>query len=106
MCGVRTAISGPDPAGADDLVVPEFPPVRRRSLCRCNSAGRTRCSRAPHVSAPLHNASTVVTVGIGVLVCCAGLLVINLVWALFTLNGQVYASMARRGDPGSRVFQA
>ncbi|MFH8453967.1 hypothetical protein ACH4CD_32615 [Streptomyces fungicidicus] len=45
--------------------------------------------------AALYNASTVVTVGIGVLVCYAGLLVINLVWALFILNGQVFASMTR-----------
>ncbi|MFE9172926.1 hypothetical protein ACFYNZ_26250 [Streptomyces kebangsaanensis] len=43
----------------------------------------------------LYNASTVVTVGIGVLVCYAGLLVINLVWALFILNDQVFASMTR-----------
>ncbi|WP_320779233.1 hypothetical protein [Streptomyces sp. CRN 30] len=45
--------------------------------------------------AALYNASTVVTVGIGVLVCYAGLLVINLVWALFILNGQVFASLTR-----------
>ncbi|WP_320784501.1 hypothetical protein [Streptomyces sp. CRN 30] len=43
----------------------------------------------------LYNASTVVTVGVGVLVCYAGLLVINLVWALFILNGQVFASVTR-----------
>ncbi|MER6287598.1 hypothetical protein [Streptomyces sviceus] len=42
--------------------------------------------------ARLYNASTVVTVGIGVLVCYLGLIVINLVWALFILNGQVFAS--------------
>ncbi|MFJ5136974.1 hypothetical protein [Streptomyces sp. NPDC088707] len=40
----------------------------------------------------LYNASTVLTVGIGVLVCYAGLLVVNLVWALFILNGPVFAS--------------
>ncbi|MGW3354447.1 hypothetical protein ACWDFL_03355 [Streptomyces bungoensis] len=45
--------------------------------------------------AALYNASTVVTVGIGVLVCYAGLIVINLVWALFILNGQVFASTTR-----------
>ncbi|MFI0264204.1 hypothetical protein ACH4OW_35000 [Streptomyces sp. NPDC017056] len=45
--------------------------------------------------AALYNASTVVTVGIGVLVCYAGLMAINLVWALFILNGQVFASMTR-----------
>ncbi|MEU3830335.1 hypothetical protein AB0F36_34220 [Streptomyces sp. NPDC029080] len=43
----------------------------------------------------LYNASTVVTVGIGVLVCYVGLMVINLVWALFILNDRVFASMAR-----------
>ncbi|MGW1563306.1 hypothetical protein ACWCQ1_43505 [Streptomyces sp. NPDC002144] len=45
--------------------------------------------------AALYNASTVVTVGIGVLVCYAGLMVINIVWALFILNDRVFASMAR-----------
>ncbi|MFD8198068.1 hypothetical protein [Streptomyces sp. NPDC059701] len=45
--------------------------------------------------ARLYNVSTVVTVGIGVLVCYVGLMVINLVWALFILNGQVFASMTR-----------
>ncbi|MGW0032796.1 hypothetical protein ACWDXD_23600 [Streptomyces sp. NPDC003314] len=43
----------------------------------------------------LYNASTVVTVGIGVLVCYAGLMVVNLAWALFILNDQVFASMTR-----------
>ncbi|NYV73477.1 hypothetical protein HW445_03910 [Streptomyces sp. UH6] len=43
----------------------------------------------------LYNASTVMTVGIGVLVCYAGLLVINLVWALFILSDQVFTSMTR-----------
>ncbi|SEB65360.1 hypothetical protein [Streptomyces sp. TLI_105] len=42
--------------------------------------------------AALYNASTVVTVGIGVIVCYVGLVLINLVWALFILNGQVFAS--------------
>ncbi|MZF87703.1 hypothetical protein [Streptomyces sp. SID5643] len=45
--------------------------------------------------ARLYNASTVATLGIGVLVCYAGLLVINWVWALFILNDQVFASMTR-----------
>ncbi|MFJ3202429.1 hypothetical protein [Streptomyces sp. NPDC086989] len=45
--------------------------------------------------ARLYNASTVLTVGIGVLVCYAGLLLINVVWALFILNDQVFASMTR-----------
>ncbi|MFD9187169.1 hypothetical protein ACFWCA_02970 [Streptomyces phaeochromogenes] len=43
----------------------------------------------------LYNTSTVVTVGIGVLVCYAGLMVINLVWALFILNDRVFASMTQ-----------
>nr|WP_234433602.1 hypothetical protein [Streptomyces rimosus] len=45
--------------------------------------------------AALYNASTVVTVGIGVLVCYVGLMLINLVWALFVLNDGVFASMTR-----------
>ncbi|MGR3867541.1 hypothetical protein ACUXZZ_03015 [Streptomyces graminifolii] len=45
--------------------------------------------------ARLYNVSTVLTVGIGVVVCYAGLLVINLVWALFILNDRVFASMTR-----------
>ncbi|MFD0227118.1 hypothetical protein [Streptomyces hirsutus] len=45
--------------------------------------------------AALYNASTVLTVGIGVLVCYGGLMVINLVWALFILNDRVFASLTR-----------
>lgn len=45
--------------------------------------------------ARLYNASTVVTVGIGVVVCYVGLLVISWVWALFILNDRVFASMTR-----------
>ncbi|MGW7198532.1 hypothetical protein [Streptomyces chryseus] len=45
--------------------------------------------------ARLYNASTVVTVGIGVLVCYVGLMVINFVWALFILNDRVFASTTR-----------
>lgn len=45
--------------------------------------------------AALYNASTVVTVGIGVIVCYVGLVVINLVWALFILNDRVFASTTR-----------
>ncbi|MFB7861239.1 hypothetical protein [Streptomyces sp. NPDC056069] len=45
--------------------------------------------------ARLYNTSTVLTVGIGVLVCYAGLMLINVVWALFILNDQVFASMTR-----------
>ncbi|MFD5876892.1 hypothetical protein [Streptomyces sp. NPDC060322] len=47
--------------------------------------------------ARLYNVSTVLTVGIGVLVCYVGLVAINFVWALFILNDQVFASMTR--DP-------
>ncbi len=43
----------------------------------------------------LYNASTVMTVGVGVLVCYVGLLVVNLGWALFILNDRVFASMTR-----------
>ena len=52
-------------------------------------------SREAKQRARLYNASTVVTVGIGVLVCYVGLIVINLLWALFILNDQVFASMTR-----------
>ncbi|MFF2303364.1 hypothetical protein ACFVVP_12780 [Streptomyces sp. NPDC058128] len=45
--------------------------------------------------ARLYNTSTVLTVGIGVLVCYGGLLLINVVWALFILNDQVFASLTR-----------
>ncbi|KMO99032.1 hypothetical protein [Streptomyces roseus] len=45
--------------------------------------------------ARLYNASTVLTVGIGVLVCYAGLMVVNWVWALFILNGEAFASVTR-----------
>ncbi|MCZ4602220.1 hypothetical protein O3S80_00190 [Streptomyces sp. Lzd4kr] len=45
--------------------------------------------------ARLYNASTVVTVGIGVLVCYVGLMVINWVWALFILNDQLFASVTQ-----------
>ncbi|MFF9119988.1 hypothetical protein ACF09Y_31195 [Streptomyces massasporeus] len=45
--------------------------------------------------ARLYNASTVLTVGIGVLVCYVGLLVINWVWALFILNDKAFASVTR-----------
>ncbi|MER7922969.1 hypothetical protein ABTY96_07510 [Streptomyces sp. NPDC096057] len=45
--------------------------------------------------ARLYNASTVLTVAIGVLVCYAGLIVINFVWALFILNDRVFGSTTR-----------
>ncbi|MET7755893.1 hypothetical protein ABZT27_14425 [Streptomyces sp. NPDC005389] len=43
----------------------------------------------------LYNASTVMTVGIGVFICYGGLIVINLTWALFILTDRVFASMTR-----------
>ncbi|MEU6548553.1 hypothetical protein [Streptomyces sp. NPDC046859] len=43
----------------------------------------------------LYNASTVMTVGIGVIVCYVGLLLINLVYALFILSDRVFASTTR-----------
>ncbi|MFF1280580.1 hypothetical protein ACFVY4_07315 [Streptomyces sp. NPDC058299] len=52
-------------------------------------------SREARQRARLYNASTVMTVGIGVLVCYGGLVVINLVWALFIINDRVFASMTR-----------
>ncbi|MFJ8827781.1 hypothetical protein ACIREE_39365 [Streptomyces sp. NPDC102467] len=45
--------------------------------------------------ARLYNTSTIVTVGIGVVVCYFGLMVINFVWALFILNDRVFASLTR-----------
>ncbi|MFE6133169.1 hypothetical protein ACFQ6Q_33650 [Streptomyces sp. NPDC056437] len=55
----------------------------------------TELSREARQRARLYNASTVMTVGIGVLVCYGGLIVINLLWALFILNDQVFASTTR-----------
>ncbi|MGW7259172.1 hypothetical protein [Streptomyces sp. NPDC054834] len=55
----------------------------------------TEVSPEARQRARLYNASTVMTVGMGVLVCYVGLIVINLVWALFILNDQVFASMTR-----------
>ncbi|RZU45536.1 hypothetical protein EV284_0169 [Streptomyces sp. BK022] len=40
----------------------------------------------------LYNTSTVLTVGIGVIVCYVGLLAVSLVWALFILNDKVFAT--------------
>jgi hypothetical protein len=53
----------------------------------------TEVSRQANQKARLYNASTVITVGIGVLLCYGGLFVINLVWALFIVNDRVFASM-------------
>ncbi|MET7746096.1 hypothetical protein [Streptomyces sp. NPDC005385] len=55
----------------------------------------TENSPEAKLRAKLYNVSTVVTVGIGVLVCYVGLLAVNLVWALFILNDRVFASMTR-----------
>ena len=55
----------------------------------------TESSPEARQRARLYNASTVLTVGIGVLVCYVGLMVINWVWALFILNDQVFAAMTR-----------
>ncbi|MET8959084.1 hypothetical protein ABZX69_06235 [Streptomyces sp. NPDC004074] len=55
----------------------------------------TEVSREARQRAGLYNASTVMTVGLGVLVCYGGLIVINLVWALFIINGRVFASVTR-----------
>jgi hypothetical protein len=52
-------------------------------------------SREARQRARLYNASTVMTVGLGVLVCYGGLLVINLVWALFIIDDRVFASVTR-----------
>ncbi|RZD91648.1 hypothetical protein C0Q63_01180 [Streptomyces albidoflavus] len=55
------------------------------------------CSPEARQRATLYNTSTVVTVSIGVLVCYVGLMVVNLLWAWFLLNDQVFASTTR--DP-------
>ncbi|MFJ5779236.1 hypothetical protein [Streptomyces sp. NPDC093094] len=55
----------------------------------------TESSPEARQRARLYNASTVVTVGIGVLVCYVGLMVINLVWALFILNDQAFTAVTR-----------
>lgn len=52
----------------------------------------------------LYNTSTVMTVGIGVLVCYVGLLVVNLVWALFILNDRVFASLTRAPLSGTEYW--
>ncbi|MFF8474267.1 hypothetical protein [Streptomyces sp. NPDC015414] len=54
--------------------------------------------------AALYNTSTVVTVGIGVLVCYVGLMLVNLVWALFILSDQVFASMTRTPLHGTQYW--
>ncbi|WP_445282429.1 hypothetical protein [Streptomyces sp. DSM 118148] len=54
-----------------------------------------KVSREARQRARLYNASTVMTVGLGVLVCYVGLIVINSVWALFILNDRVFASMTQ-----------
>lgn len=51
----------------------------------------TDASAEERKRAGLYNASTIVTLAIGVIACYVGLLVINLVWALFILNDRVFA---------------
>jgi hypothetical protein len=55
----------------------------------------TEVSREAKQKARLYNGSTIITIGIGVLVCYAGLFVINLMWALFIISDRVFASMTR-----------
>jgi hypothetical protein len=55
----------------------------------------TEVSREAKQKARLYNASTVITVGMGVLICYGGLFVINLLWALFIINDRVFASMTQ-----------
>jgi hypothetical protein len=55
----------------------------------------TENSREAKQKARLYNASTVITLGVGVLGCYGGLFVINLVWALFIINDRVFASMTQ-----------
>jgi hypothetical protein len=57
----------------------------------------TEVSREAKQKARLYNGSTIITIGIGVLVCYAGLFVINLMWALFIISDRVFASMT--GSP-------
>jgi hypothetical protein len=45
--------------------------------------------------ARLYNASTLITLSIGVLVCYGALFVINLLWALFIISDRVWASMTQ-----------
>lgn len=52
----------------------------------------------------LYNASTVVTLGLGVLVCYVGLVAVNLLWALFILNDRVYASVTRTPLDGGQYW--
>lgn len=52
----------------------------------------------------LYNASTVVTLGLGVLVCYVGLVAVNLLWALFILNDRVYTSVTRTPLDGGQYW--
>ncbi|MYZ09447.1 hypothetical protein GT028_19025 [Streptomyces sp. SID2999] len=45
--------------------------------------------------AGLYNASTILTLAIGVIACYVGLLAVNVVWALFILNDRVFATTTR-----------
>jgi hypothetical protein len=55
----------------------------------------SRDSREATQKGRLYNASTLITVGIGVLICYGGLFAINLLWAMFIINDRVFASMTR-----------
>jgi len=55
----------------------------------------TEDSQEAKQKARLYNASTVITVGIGVLVCYGGLFLINLMWALFIISDRAFASLTR-----------
>ncbi|MEU3404987.1 hypothetical protein ABZ766_13725 [Streptomyces sp. NPDC006670] len=61
-------------------------------------------SREARQRARLYNTSTIMTVGIGVLVCYAGLIVINLVFALFILTDQVFTSVTRTPLHGTEYW--
>jgi hypothetical protein len=52
----------------------------------------------------LYNASTVLTVTCGVLICFAALYVINLLWALFIVNGQAFEQMVGQPMGGSQYL--
>jgi hypothetical protein len=52
----------------------------------------------------LYNASTVLTMTCGVLICYVALYLINLVWALFIVNGQAFEQMVGHPMEGSQYL--
>jgi hypothetical protein len=52
----------------------------------------------------LYNASTVLTVTCGVLICYVALYLINLLWALFIVNGQAFEQMVSQPMSGSQYL--